>query len=248
MWEITNPEIRKTKLDFTSSGQGFREVSQLVAEKIVLMNALELTDFDDEKTQFLICEQCGTIHCEAGNWGILRKSGELVLMIPAFEEIENAAEGFSETEYAPPLYFKEKGIPFFRLEIYENLQTLQAAFPPVENIKPLQMREAVRLVQMSFPMRVFGTPPEIKLDAEKTKNIVAASNGESEQILQKLEAVLRRDYENRSPAILRPPASGDEVVSLFVDEFEFADWRALVRSNNETHLILDGRFIVTEQA
>lgn len=241
MWEITNPTIQRAKLDFTSSGQGFREVSQLAAGKIVLMNALELMDFADDRIQVLICEHCGTIHCEPGGWVNLRSSSGFILMIPAFDEVE---DDWSRTEYAPPRYFYKNGTPFFSSETYRQLQKQNPHFPKIENIKSLQAREAMRLAQLYMPVQLFGEPPEIKLNLEQAQRFVASSRGEASDRIKEIEEILVRNYENKSPVQLRRAGSSDEIISLFSDDFEFAEWKVLVEDGSEKKLFLEETFVV----
>lgn len=246
MWEIKNPTIQKAKLDFTSSGQGFCEVSQLVSDWVVVMNALELMDFDEDKVQLLICDQCGIVHCQSGNWVCFRKSGKFILLIPAFEDMED--DEWSKTEYAPPRYFEKEGIPYFTVQTYEKLRKDFSDFPAMENIKNLKIREAMRLVQSQIPLRLFGEPPKIDVRPDKFEYVVASSEGEAKEHLQRIEQLLRQDYENNSPAIIRYPFSDEEIICLFIDVAEFTDWQALIRAGADYYLLLNEEFVIEEES
>ena len=150
MWEIKDPIIQKASLNFTSSGQGFREVSQLVSDGVVVMNALELMDFDEDLTQVLICDHCGTPGCNSGGRVKFRFSDDFILMIPAFDEMQDE---WSKTEYSPPHYLNKQGTPFFKAEIYKKLRSQNQVFPSIEKIKALQMREAMRLAAQKLPIK-----------------------------------------------------------------------------------------------
>src|SRR5687768_9171850 len=130
MWQIKNPEIRPATLDFSSSGQNRLQVSQLFADGIEIINALELVHWDEEKIQFLICEACGFTHCKPGNWVSLRKSESLILILPPFEAI--SGESRENEEYRPPNYLNQKGVAYFDADIYENLRSKHPSFPSVE--------------------------------------------------------------------------------------------------------------------
>jgi hypothetical protein len=54
------------------------ELSRLVLDNTVLINAIELVDWDEEPTQFLICEACGYVHCKRGDWVSSRSSPGLI--------------------------------------------------------------------------------------------------------------------------------------------------------------------------
>lgn len=241
MWEIKNPTIQKAKLNFTSSEQGFCGISQLVSDGVVLMNALELMEFDEDRIQVLICDHCGIVHCKSGDWINLRLAGDFVIMIPAFDEMQ---DDWSKTEYNPPRYFKKEGTPYFSLETYKNLQNQSFTFPQIESIKVLQMREAVRLAQFYMPMKLFGEPPEVNLNHKKTKNIIASSKGEVKEWIKKIESYLRQNYENKSFVNLRYPKSEEEIIYLFVDIFEFTDWKVLVENDSGTKLVVEETFVI----
>lgn len=258
MWHIKNPEIRKTTLDFTSSGQGKPEVSQLVYENTMLMNAIEYIEFNEDSfinfgentdaVQVIICDHCGETQCSSGGWICLRKSGDFVLLIPAFELIEE--DDWNETHYTPPNFYdknthkRKKDIPYFDLETYKQLRKEFPKFPKLEEIKHLKMSEAMRLVQFNMPLRFFGTPPEIFLSTVKKNLVVGASKNEAFEHLERIEKILKRNYKNDLPALIREPFEDEEIIYLFLDTSEFIDWLALVKSNEDYFLILEENFVV----
>ena len=64
--EDRKPRYSKLNFDFSNSGGGTLEVSQLVTGDVVLVNALELVDLEDESVLVLVCEQSGTTGCSSG--------------------------------------------------------------------------------------------------------------------------------------------------------------------------------------
>jgi len=167
-------------------------------------------------------------------------------MIPAFEGMEQ--DEWSKTEYGPPDYLKKDGVPYFDLADYEKLAQTGLGFPALDGIRPLEMREAMRLAQMEMPFRMFGEPPDIKL-ADAKSLVVAASDGEAAQHLSTIENILRTYYESREPAILRKRRRVDEeIIYLFLDAAEFIDWEALVRTENGYRLLLGETFVIEPQA
>lgn len=244
MWEIKNPVIQKTKLDFTSSGQGFCEVSQLVSDGVVLMNALELMEFDEDEVQLLICDHCGTINCESGNWVSFRKSADYILLIPVFEQMED--DEWSKTQYSPPGYLKKEGTPFFDLQVYENLREQFPDFPKTDVIKNLEMREAMRLAQQNMPLRIFGEPPQINVRHDKFKYITASSEKTVEEQLKRIEEILRQNYQKTSAARVRRPSANEKIIHLFIDINEFTDWQALIKTDSGYFLMLEEEFLIEE--
>lgn len=251
MWHIKNPEIRKSTLDFTGSGQGHFEVSQLVYENVVLINAIELMQFDTDSVQVIICDHCGNVQCKSGDWVCFRKSGNFILLIPCFERIE--ADNWSANEFAPPNYYdkfthhRKKGTPYFDLETYENIRNSFPNFPSPEEIQNLKMSEAMRIAQQNIPFQLFGEPSEVLLNSEKKMLVVGASEGDANKHLQKIEAILRENYENESPALIRKRLPVEEIIYIFLDADEFIDWQVLVKNNENFLLMLEENFVIVEE-
>jgi hypothetical protein len=237
MWEINEPTISKTILDFSSSGQSSREVSQLIAGNTVLMNGLELTEWIEDGTQALICSSCGYPGCESGGWVAFRKAGNRVFLIPAFELIEGEKDRYND-EYAAPSYISKQGIPFFDLSTYNALISANVGFPSVDRISQLRLSEAARLVQMEAPYRLFGDPPRVTLQRDKENLVVAASEGEHKNILAEVLAILTDLYNDQGPAQLTETGADGDVVSVFLDADEFVEFKCLVRRDTEARLLL----------
>ncbi|HEY9501716.1 MAG TPA: hypothetical protein VIR01_08845, partial [Pyrinomonadaceae bacterium] len=150
MWRIENPELRSAKLDFTSSEQGVREVTQLFVDEVQLINAIELVEWNEEEAQFLICEDCGFSHCKSGDWVRVRRTDSLVLILPSFNYV--APERPEETtEYRPPRYLKERGIAYVDRAAWEELSAQNASFPSFDQIAQLNPREATLLSHWAPP-------------------------------------------------------------------------------------------------
>ena len=109
MWEIADPEIRQVKLDLSGSGGRPFRASQLVSDGTVLVNAIELVDWERAAVHVLICEACGTVGCKSGGCIGLRSAGPVILVLPAFDEFMGDHKKYDE--YAPPYYMRQKGIP-----------------------------------------------------------------------------------------------------------------------------------------
>jgi hypothetical protein len=209
---------------------------------VVLMNALELIDWDSDRTQILICESCGTSGCGSGGWIVPRVDANHIFLIPAFDAIE--ADAWSRDEYSPPSYRRKEGTPYFELRDYDRLVATAPSLPTADDIHPLAMREAVRLAQLQIPYQIFGDPPEIQLTREKASLVVAASEGEPADHLATIESLLRDHYDNAEAAHLRSPRADEEIVYLFLDAAEFTDWPALVKTRNGPRLLLTEEFLI----
>lgn len=243
MWHVRNPEIKPATLDFSSSGQGELRVSQLFSDGVRLINALELVDWDAEDSQFLVCEACGYTHCKPGGWVSVRRSGSLILILPASGYVRGA--GREREEYGPPPYLKGRGAAYLDLPAYESLSSRHSSFPPAEQVRPLSTREAALLFQWEAPARILGEPPEVRVRRDL---IVGSSEGDYAEQLERLETLLRRQYEDGSPAGLRAVSGGERVISFYLDAGEFREWKALVRGGSAYRLLVDSRYVIADEA
>jgi hypothetical protein len=98
-----------------------------------------------------------------------------------------------------------------------------------------------------MPLRIFGEPPEINARQDKFGYVIASSDGEAKESLQKIEEILRQNCKNNSPAKIRRPAANEEIIYLFLDAAEFTDWQALVKNNSDYKLLLEEKFVIEEE-
>ena len=229
-------------MDFTSSGQSHFQATRLVSDGVELMNALELMDWDDDKVQVSICGHCGTVGCSSGGWIVFRSAGDLVLLMPAFDAMRD--DNWSRTEFSPPYFVQDKGTAYFDKQTYESLSEQFFSFPPLEKICPLQMREAIWLVQSSAPLRMLGEPATLDIDRRKFDFVIAAMEGDPKEHLRQAESLLRENFENKSATRLRSLSPDEESVWLFLDAAEFIDWQVMVSSDGKYKFVLDNEFVV----
>jgi hypothetical protein len=237
MWEIADPQIRQVNLDFTP--QPFR-ASQLMSDGTVLVNAIELVDWEAAATQVLICEACGTVGCNSGGWVSLRSAGPVILVLPAFAEFIQDHKKYDE--YAPPYYIRQKGIPYMDADPYECLRSKHKDFPAGDRLSKLSMREAVLALQSDAPAHVFGTPPEAFGYIDDL--IVGTTEGETAEQIDRLSRIARDHYDDHTVVSIRPLSEDETPISLFFDFAEFTEWKPLVRGGTSYRLMLNSRFVV----
>lgn len=247
MWRIENPELRRHTLDFTASERGLRKFTQLLSNGVELINALELTSWSDDDTQFLICNECGIERCKRGDWVCVRRSGSLILILPAFDYVWGERD-FDKTEYFPPSYLTKRGLAYFERQTYEELRSRyeiqrprHTSFPPFEQIQQLSMREATLLFHWDAPAKVLGAPPVVQ---PRRELIVGSSEGDADEYVKLLEQLIHEQYEDKSPALLRPFLPDEHVVSLFLDASEFIEWKALAFDGQRYRLVADSQFVI----
>lgn len=244
MWRLDNLKLEPMTLDFTSSGQGYFQATSLVNDGLKIVNALELVDWDDDKVQVSICDHCGTSGCSSGGWIVFRSTGDFILLMPAFEAMQE--NNWSESEFTPPYFIREKGAAYFDKQTYQSLREKVPSMPPLEEIRPLEIREAMWLVQMEVPLQILGEPSANNIDHRKFDYVVAALEGDFREHLRQAENLLRENFENQSAARLRPLLPNEKSVWLFIDAAEFIDWQAMVLSNGKYKFVVDNEFVVDD--
>ena len=239
MWQIKNPEIVPSKLDFGSSGQDKRDVFQLFADGIKLINAIELVDWDEEHSQFLICEACGIPGCKSRDWVSVRRSDSLVLFLPSSEHVWREEKDYME--YCPPSYFKERGIPYLDSASYESLRSRHSSFPAIDRLQPLTLKGATVLFQWTAPDQILGEPPEVNVRSEL---FVGSSEGDHAEHIKILEALVKKQYESEQPAVLRSKSANERVISFYLDAAAFTEWQAMVFDGSEYRLLVESKYVV----
>ena len=239
MWKINSLEIKPAILDFSSSGQGKREVSRLLSDGIELINAIELVEWESDDTQVLICEDCGYVHCEPGGWVSFRRSDSLVLILPAADYVWGDRN--DKNEYRPPPYLTKRGIPYLTLSTYEDLRSRHSSLPTLDRIQELNLREATLLFHWNAPAHVLGVPPVISIRRDM---VAGSSEGDHLEPLDRLEDLLRAQYEDNSAAKLRSRLSNERVVSFYLDGAEFIEWDALVFDGSDYRLLVDSSYVI----
>jgi hypothetical protein len=221
------PELssRRLRLDFSSSGQASRDVTQVVIHGAVFANAVELTQWDDDPIQVIVCESCGIEGCEPGGWLAARTMGTCAVFVPAFDRMLEDEQGRSE--YAPPKYVSTDGVPAFMPNVFAKLSALCWGLPALEQLRPLTGRDLVRALQWDAPLRCLGRFPEAPQLVRDA--MLAASDGDPKDVSGELASLLA-SLMKVDAVELRPCEPDERVVSLFLDGPGCPEWPVLARS------------------
>ena len=163
MWAVRDLAIRTVELDFSSSGQANRAVTQIVIDGAVFANAAELSSWDDTRVTGPDLRRLRHRHCASGGWLVARNVGVGVAFIPAFGEMHTG--DWERVEYAPP-YFAQ-GMPVFTPTDYAKLRRWCLDLPPIEAVPDLTGDELLRCMQWEAPAPVLGMfPADIQLNQD----------------------------------------------------------------------------------
>jgi hypothetical protein len=225
--------LKARSLDFGSSGQGKVEVTSLIGNGVQLLNALELVEFSDKGFQTLICEQCGIARCASGAWVTLRRLGDRLLLVPPVELLRE--DSFSKSEFRPPRYLLESGIPAMRQDQYAELILIAKDFPPFNHIGCLTSVEALAMHQMTAPGRLLG--PVEERARLRTECFVAVSDGDLDSELCSLQSVLDRIEHGQPVTFSGTPT---RVIEFHLDLPNNPTWSALAYFGDDPGLNMVG--------
>jgi len=203
------------------------------------MNAHELVEIEESPYQYIVCEECGMTHCQPGGWVDYRKSGNLVLLIPAFKTLREEYDVMGE-EYYPPSYLREKGVGYISEDDYKTYFEDFPKFPSDENIPSLSGWEAAKIYQMEAPIRMLGeifSNPTLKKDT-----IIASSEGNYLELIDVLVQLLE-ELPNNETCNLRPITSDERIITLYLDVPDFSEWKALTYTGEKYSLYLDPGYV-----
>lgn len=239
MWIATKFSTNQKQFDFTSSGQGKPTYTSLMVDDEVLINMIELLDPVEDLNdtfQFLICEQCGYIHCQPGNWLSIRQSGQYVLFIPAFKMILDEPV---MSEYQPPYFFKTKGALVLSIQEFEKLKEIVPVFKNITNMQFLSGIEATYLYKWDTPHRMFGEFPNfVPLRA----NHILCSNEFDEPTISKIIIDKLEHLKTIDKVELVPINNTDIPISFFLEVKPTKEWKVLSKSSHGFELLIGDTF------
>jgi hypothetical protein len=232
MWCIDHFETRRVELDFSSSSQASREVTQITVGSVIFANAVELTSWGEARLQVLVCESCGIEQCEPGGWLCPRSAGDFILFVPAFSEIREGED--EQSEYAPPAYVGRVGIPVFARPAYALLRERCSELPPPEKLPAVSGIDLLHALQWEAPMRLLGrfpSVPKVRRDL-----VLAASDGEVDAVLASVSLSFKELSESAA-VVLKPMGASDKAITLYLDGPATSEWAPIVVTSSGEWLV-----------
>jgi hypothetical protein len=237
MWRVRQLERWRATLDFSSSGQPSRDVTQLSADGLLFANAVELSDWSERRIQLIVCQDCGIEHCQPGGWLAARRAGTDVVLPPVFADMLEGESG--RTEYAPPRYTTDRGVPFFDENTYPSLGRYGAEIPVAQDLPALTGTEFVRCLQWDAPVRVLGSfPDEVALRCDC---LLAISEGDLAERVEALQATIHQLLAAEAVAF-RPIPPGTTTRTFYLDGRGTPAWPAMaVDAAGTAYIQCEGR-------
>ncbi len=198
------------------------EAVSLFFGTICIANAVNISNFEDDRTQVVVCEMCGNVGCASDGWVHLRTVGQDVVWIPPRRL--SARDELFEWQNLPPPYFASEvcGIPVFRGPVFEELRNQLPWFPDRTEIQPIRTCEALALLQGEAPLELLGRAPDIsQLRRDK---VLAVSDGDVDQEIRVVDTFSRDHASSETP--MRPVEvnASYEPIEFHVDAPGFPAW------------------------
>lgn len=235
MWRVKQISTRKVGLDFSSSGQGTRHVTQMVADGTILTNALELTDWSQRSVQLIVCSQCGTEHCEHGGWVSPRWTGSHVILLPDFARM--ADDQWALNDYRPPDYFGSRGIPV----LPDVLAKTIPALPWPHELPLITGQELVHAIQWTAPWNIVGR--FLDLARVRREDVIATSEPDLPSAIDRFERALARMASSADEILLDTRGDGALPVSFYLDDPGATEWVPGFSLGGEIALALDADLV-----
>lgn len=157
----------------------------------------------------------------------VRKSGNLILLLPDFE-----------SSWQPAVF--AQGVPFFSsIYEYESLRSVIPEFPPFEAIEVLSKRDCAEIFWFEAPAEV--TLLTYRFDSKKYLNTNAL---EKKEILSLLESLLSAYAQSTEPVLLCP-AQPEDVITLILDTPDYYEWKMLCKTDKGYELLLEPGYRVS---
>ncbi len=223
MWSPEKVYTKKATLDFSSSGQGKKDTTELYLEDFKLSNAVDLVEYDSDSTQFMICSECGMTDCASGGYLTLRRIDNSVAFIPAFEEMRDDRD----SRYTPHYEVSKSGGILLDKAKYLEVRNAITELPNFEELSVLKNSDIPILLQWESTVNAldkFPFPIEFRSDL-----YLATSSELEESIVTKLEDLIHLYENSDEDAHLAENENSD--VSIFLDIDGYYEWNPMWESN-----------------
>ena len=231
------------------------EVPQLWLGDDLLANNFVSMDWWHEPVQFTVCA-CGYPGCVGGDYLSLRRTGDLVIFLPAFALWE---DDFGLVEYMEPSLMEGLCAGFMHKDRYEDLRSFGTGMPSFEGLEELSYGEGLALWYFEAPpalrtrdFREIAHALAVRRDLSAAagagligldRSAILCTSGEDEDAVLKLlrQAVLSAHGAPKSSVELSM-ADAEKSVTIYLDVPGFQEWPALALRNGRWCALLAPNF------
>lgn len=228
---------------------------QLYVGDHLLANNLDAMDWGEAPVQFTICE-CGTPGCASGGYFNIRKSGDLVIFLPAFADWD---DDYGLSQYGEPALPAGACAGFVTQDQYDALRASVSGVPSIATLQTLAYGDAMALWYFEAPAGMHGQAARSTAFALAGGDGSAARDGDHTGSFDKAAILCSSsddedaawDLLNRAASSARASAQDqvkltelgdDEPLSFMLDVPGFAEWTALVKRDGHWHAVISPGF------
>lgn len=221
MWHVTEMTRRPSATH--------ARADELRAGPVRLIDAVQLCGWNDEIVHLEHCDYCGGDEV-SGSWIALRRAGDRVVWVPAFEAMVQEPIDWSSEEYAPPAYVRSRGAAAF---LEADLRRVLPELPPLERIRELTRRDAALALQLeSEPLLGrFPAPPRVERGW-----MIAASEPSLDETLEAFDALLAAWTQDDESCVELAASPDEQAVWIYAEGERGIDWRPLARHDGRLAL------------
>ncbi len=241
MWLIENFTSQKRVFDRSDAEMHSIEATGIFCQGIEIINAVELIEcYEENVFQAKICDVCTFQDCKSGDYLTIRRAGEYITFIPAFEIMETKND-WERGIYKPPYYIRSKGCPILTLKDYDNFRKSVPFLPYLENIPSLKMKEAVRILQQECRWGILGSFPD--MPALKRLDIIFFDDSSTRELLETFIESLQDKLENISTVQLTRKKVGFDIPTYIIDVKSFPEWMPVAIKDNTMYIHFESGFV-----
>jgi len=205
--------------------------------------------------QALLCE-CGFINCSPGSWVSLRRSGDFVFLMPAFDILAQKNDLFN---YRPPEWMLRRGVYWTTVEKFEFIKNMVPALKKLKTIRRLTARELVFLFLFENATGFFQACADCGKNRSKNhgcmncricelhhntminRKLFSTSNFDKEEVLDRVEFILNELRSGRS-FWLELKKENENAVELIFEEENDLPVTFLYKTRRDSGLLLGDTF------
>jgi len=218
MWTISQLTTEPRTYSFESSGLGQHRDLALLGDGIELVNMVGAANWDEDPVQVIVCDHCGCVQCQSGNWVSIRRLSEWVTMVAATKGY-GSADPFERGEFTAPKWIRTRGAPLVQVTVWDEVDEARAegaALPRSDALPELRWAEALLQAQVEAPRRLLGEPGRMR-DRKLSTAVSATDPWMAPELLDKVGELAAWDAEPGARVTARK-ASEVELVTLFLEE------------------------------
>jgi hypothetical protein len=190
-------------------------VTPAVGDGLELVNMVGAANWDEDPVQVVVCDHCGCVQCQSGNWVSVRRLGEWVVMVAAAKGY-GSADPFESGEFTAPKWLRTRGAPLVPGAIWDAVRAGGESLPRSDALPDLRWAEVLLEAQLEASRRLLGEPSR-KRDRKLSSVVSATDPWIAPELLDRVGELAAWDAEPWARVIARR-ASEVDLVTLFLEE------------------------------